>query len=229
MNALIQENATTTTSTNETIARQLRWRYATKKFDPARKVSDTDFETVKQALALAPSAYGLSPWRFVVVNDPAVRAHLRAAAYGQAQLTDASHVVVLAGRKGLDAAYVDKFIARVAEVRGATPTALKGYRDMMVGFVDGLRTAKGDAAVDAWAARQVYIALGQGLETAALLGLDACPMEGFDAAKFDQILGLDAQGYGALAILAVGYRAADDKYAEAPKVRLAEQDVLVEV
>ncbi|HYE20416.1 MAG TPA: NAD(P)H-dependent oxidoreductase [Tepidisphaeraceae bacterium] len=229
MNALTEEIVATTESQNATIARQLHWRYATKKFDPARKVSAADFDTIKQALTLAPSAYGLSPWRFVVVTDPAVRAKLRAAAYGQAQLTDASHVVVLAGRKNLDAAYVGKYIDRVAEVRGTTPAALTGYRDMMVNFIDGLRAANGPAAVDAWAARQVYIPLGQALETAALLGLDACPMEGFDAAQFDRILGLDAQGYTALAVLAVGYRAPDDEYADAPKVRLAEQDVLVEV
>jgi nitroreductase len=228
MNPLTDENVKRD-STNATIARQLRWRYATKKFDPARKVSAADFATIKDALTLAPSAYGLSPWRFVVVNDPAVRAKLREAAYGQAQFTDASHLVVLAGRKNLDAGYVDQFIDRVADVRGAAPAALRGYRDMMVGFVDGLRSAQGDGAVDAWAARQAYIPLGQALETAALLGLDACPMEGFDATKFDRILGLDEQGYGALAAIAIGYRAADDKYAEAPKVRRAEQDVLVEV
>jgi len=214
---------------NSAVSRQLRWRYAVKKFDPSRKLEQKDWETIKEALVLSPSSFGLSPWKFVVVKDPAVRAQLRGAAWGQSQITDASHLVVLTVKKDLDAAYVDRFIARVAEVRGVNVESLKAYRDMMVGYIDGMRTRSGDSAVNAWSGRQVYIALGQALETAALLGVDACPMEGFDPAKFDEILGLPQTGYATLGVLTLGYRAADDGYAAATKVRFAEEDVVVEV
>src|SRR4051794_32594693 len=104
---------------NETIVKQLNWRYATKKFDPARKIAAEDWRTLEQALVMAPSSYGLQPWKFFVVNDPAVRAKLKPAAWGQSQITDASHLVVLAIKKDLGAADVDQFIEHVAKVRNA--------------------------------------------------------------------------------------------------------------
>lgn len=228
-NAVVTNEVQTKPAANEAISRQLRWRYAVKKFDSSRKLAQKDWETIKEALTLAPSSFGLQPWKFVVVKDPAVRDELRHAAWGQTQIADASHLVVLTVKADIDAAYVDRYIARIAEVRGVSAESLKGFRDVMVGFVDGLRTRSGNDAVNAWSGRQVYIALGQALETAALLGVDACPMEGFDPAKFDEILGLAETGYATLGVLTLGYRAADDGYAGATKVRFAEEDVLVEV
>jgi len=209
---------------NESLVRQLNWRYATKRFDPARKIQPPDWRTLEQALVLSPSSYGLQPWRFFVVTDPAVRAELRAAAYNQAQVTDASHLVVFAVKKDLGPADVDRFLARVSEVRGVPADSLAGYRNMLLGAVSGPREQ-----VHAWAARQAYIALGTFLTTAALLEIDACPMEGFDPAKFDEILGLDKQGYTAVVIATAGYRAEDDATAKLPKVRFAPEDVIVSV
>jgi len=206
---------------NETIVRQLNWRYATKRFDAARKIQTPDWRTLEQALVLAPSSYGLQPWRFFVVNDADVRARVRGAAFNQAQVTDASHLVVFAARKGLNAADVERFVARVADVRGTTVESLEGYKNMMLGILK--RPAE---QVDAWAARQAYIALGTFLSGAAMLGIDACPMEGFEAGKVDEILGLDKDGYTAVALAAAGYRAGDDAYAKLPKVRFSAEDVV---
>jgi len=206
---------------NETIVRQLNWRYATKRFDAARKIQTPDWRTLEQALVLAPSSYGLQPWRFFVVNDADVRARVRGAAFNQAQVTDASHLVVFAARKGLNAADVERFVARVADVRGTTVESLEGYKNMMLGILK--RPAE---QVDAWAARQAYIALGTFLSGAAMLGIDACPMEGFEAGKVDEILGLDKDGYTAVALAAAGYRAGDDAYAKLPKVRFSPEDVV---
>jgi nitroreductase len=210
--------------TNETIVKQLNWRYATKKFDPTRKIGDADWDTLEQSLVLAPSSYGLQPWRFFVVNDPKIRARLRPAAWNQSQITDASHLVVFAIKKNLGVEDVDKLIRRVAEVRKVPVRALDGYRNMMLASVN--RDAD---EVDAWSSRQVYIALGEFLATAALLGIDACPMEGFENHKFDEILGLNEQGYHAVVVAAAGYRAADDKSADLPKVRYETEDVVVTI
>ena len=209
---------------NETIVRQLNWRYATKKFDANRKIQAADWRTLEQALVLSPSSFGLQPWKFLVVENPDVRAKLRAAAYDQSQITDASHLVVLAHSTGFGAADVDRHVDRTAQVRNLPAESLAGFRRAMLGSVQ-----RPQEQTDAWVSRQVYIALGNFLATAALLGIDACPMEGFDAARFDRILGLPAQGYHAQVVAAAGYRAADDAYAKLPKVRYSPEDVLAHV
>lgn len=201
----------------------LRWRYAVKKFDAARAIPDAVWASLVDALVLAPSSYGVQPWRFLDVRDPAVRAALRPASWNQAQVTDASHYVVFASRVALADHDIDRFVARIAEVRGATVESLASYRAMMVkSIVQGMPEARRDD----WCARQTYIALGQFMAAAAVLGIDTCPMEGIDPAKYDEILGLPAQGYHAICACAAGYRAADDKYASAPKVRFAADDVV---
>lgn len=209
---------------NETIVRQLNWRYAVKKFDPSRKIQAPDWRTLEQSLVLSPSSYGLQPWKFLVVENPDVRAKLRAAAYNQPQITDASHLVVFAHRTGFSTADIDRHVERVAAVRSLPTESLAGYRNAMLGAV-----RRPQEQTDAWTSRQVYIALGNFLATAALLGIDACPMEGFDAAQFDKILGLAEQGYHAQVIATAGYRAEDDAYAKLPKVRYSPEDVIAHV
>ncbi len=204
---------------------QLHWRYAVKKFDPARQVPPADWAALERATTLAPSSFGLQPWRFIVVTSTDVKRQLMAASHGQSQVGDCSHLVVFAVRNGVDAAYVDRFIGRVSDVRHVPPAALAGYRNVMVGAI-GSKTPE---QVDAWSGRQVYIALGFLLASAALLGVDACPMEGIVGAQYDQILGLGNDGYATLAVAAVGYRSADDHAAAYPKVRFADGDVVQHV
>ena len=211
---------------DESLVAQLHWRYAVKKFDPAKKISAAAWSTLEQALVLSPSSFGLQPWKFFVVANPALREQLVPASWGQRQVADASHLVVFAIKKDMGEADVKRYIDRIAEVRGVTPASLDGYRQMMVGSLAGPIK---QAGIDAWSTKQAYIALGGFLTAAALLGIDACPMEGFEPAKFDQILGLSAKEYGAVVLAAAGYRAADDKYAEAPKVRFKLEDAVVHI
>ena len=162
----------------------------------------------------------------MVVNDPEVRARLRPATWGQSQVTDASHYVVFAAKRTVSEADVDAFVARMCEVRGGTPDAVKGYRDMMVGAVAlGMLPEKQLH----WAGLQTYIALGNFMTAAAAIGIDTCPIEGLDPKQYDQILGLPEQGYATVCACAAGYRAATDKYAAAPKVRFALGDVVKHV
>lgn len=214
------------TLTPDALVAQLRWRCAVKKFDATRKIPDATWNAIEESLVLTPSSYGLQPWRFIVVNDVAARAALRTASWNQSQVTDASHYVVFAARTALSEADVDAFVRRIAEVRGVAVESLAQYKGMMVG---GVVKAMDETKRNHWAGLQVYIALGNLMTAAATIGLDTCPMEGLDPAKYDEILGLKAQGYHTLCACAVGYRAADDRYAAAPKVRFATDDVVKHV
>jgi len=201
----------------------LRWRYATKAFDPKRKIPVATWHALQEALVLSASSFGLQPYRFIVVNDTATRAKLMPHAWNQRQVVDASHFVIFAARTAMTEAEIDRFLGRIVEVRGGNREALAGYRQMMAGSLLG-NEAK--AHIPHWAARQAYIALGNLLTSAALLGVDTCPMEGFVPAEFDKILGLPAKGYAAVVCCALGYRSTDDKYAVAPKVRRPIGDVV---
>jgi nitroreductase len=211
------------TITGESLLRQLNWRYATKKFDPTKKISATDWALLEEALILTASSYGLQPWKFVVVTDPALKTKLRPASWNQSQVEDCSHLVVFTAKQDITEADLDRFIARTAEVRGTSVESLAGYKGYMLGdLVNGAR----HAIIGEWAARQTYIAMGNLLTSAALLGIDACPFEGIEPAKYDDILGLKGSGFATVAACPLGYRAADDKYASAPKVRFAAKDVI---
>ena len=209
-----------------TLIEALQWRYATKKFDPNRRIPQEQWAALEEAMVLAPSSFGLHPWRFVLVETPDIRAQLPAMSWGQTQPLDCSHYVVFAVRKGLTVADVDRYVDRIAEVRGATRESLEGYRSFMLG---SHKAALEQGRLDDWSSRQVYIALGQAMAAAALLGIDSCPLEGIEPAKYDALLGLEREGFSALCGLAFGYRADDDKYAQAPKVRFARADVIKHV
>ncbi len=219
-------DAETTRSTRTQLLTQLRWRYATKQFDPQRKISAEDWAVLEEALVLTPSSFGLQPWKFIVITDPAVKEKLVPVSWGQRQPADCSHLVVFAVKKNLGEAEIDAFLKRIAEVRKVPVESLGNYRDMMVGsIVKGMD----DAERNGWAEQQVYIAVGNFLTSAALLGIDACPMEGIEAGKYDEILGLDKLGLNTIVAAAVGYRSAGDKYAMAPKVRFPKEQVIVHI
>lgn len=207
----------------ETVLTQLGWRYATKKFDPAKKIAPDLWAQLERAASLAPSSLGMQPWKFVVVTDPAVRQELHPVSYKQAQILDASHLVVFAAKKPPTAADADAHIARAAAVRGVPAESLDGYKKMMLGALSGMDAKQAHQ----WAARQCYIALGVFLATAALVGVDACPMEGFQADRYDEILGLKEKGLGAVVIAAAGYRSPEDQYAQAAKVRFTVDDIVI--
>ncbi len=201
----------------------LNWRYATKKFDGARRIPEDTWLALEESLVLTPSSYGLQPWQFLVVTDPAVRRSLVAHSWNQSQPADCSHFVVFAARTSVDEALVDRWIARTAEVRGIPATVLGGYRNGMISdLVRGPRSAQAAE----WATRQSYIALGQFMASAAVLGIDTCPMEGIVPAEYDRLLGLEGSGYVTVVACAAGYRAAADKYATAPKVRYLGSEVI---
>lgn len=210
----------------ETLLAQLQWRYATKAFDPARKISDADWAALEQALVLTPSSYGTQPYRFIVITDAATRAKLVPLSWNQRQPADCSHYVVFAAREKNTEADVDPYLARIAEVRGVPVESQAGFKRMLLG--DIVNGPRGQASLE-WATRQAYIALGSFMTATALLGIDACPMEGIDPAGYDEVLGLPALGYRTVVACAAGYRATGDKYATLAKVRFPASELIVRV
>ena len=198
----------------------LNWRYATKAFDASQIIPAETWSALEESLVLTPSSFGLQPWKFLVIQDKALRESLVPHAWGQRQVVDCSHLVVMTVKKSLSVADIDAFLARIVEVRGGTADALLGYRKMMLGSHE-----QGFMSTD-WAKKQAYIALGQFMAACALLKIDTCPMEGFVGSKFDEILGLEAQGLTTAVLCPAGYRSVDDKYAVIPKVRFAAKDVI---
>ena len=207
----------------EQLLQQLHWRYATKKFDPTKKISDDVWQALVESLILAPSSFGLQPWKFFVVTNPETRQQLVEHSWDQTQVVDASHLVVLAFKKDLNTADVDRYMQNIADVRQVPVDNLQGFAKVINGF---LTKPPYPLDVDEWSKRQVYIALGQFMTSAALLGIDTCPMEGFNPPKYDEILGLAEQGYASVVVCPAGYRAEDDKSAAQAKVRYPAQDLV---
>lgn len=204
----------------------LNWRYATKAFDPDRKIAPQLWKTLRESLVLTPSSFGLQPWKFISAGEsPELREKLMAASWHQTQPRDASHFVILAVHKNIDDAHLDRYMARTAELRGTTVESLAGFRRVISQSLEG---ARGQGTLDTWQTHQIYIALGQFMAAAALLGVDTCPMEGIDRVKFDEVLGLDREKWTTVVACAAGYRSDADKYAEMPKVRFPVEEVFEE-
>ncbi len=199
----------------------LNWRYATKKFDTTKKISKDDLDKLMEAVRLSVSSYGLQLYKVLVVEDNKVKEKLKAAAWNQTQLTDASNIFVFCNYADVKAEHIDEYIDNVAKTRNMEVKDLVQYADIMKNTVLGL-----DIETKAnWTARQTYIALGTLLDACAELRIDACPMEGFDNAQFDEILGLKEKGLKSAVIAAVGYRSDEDPYQHLTKVRKSKKDL----
>ncbi len=200
----------------ESLIEHLHWRYATKVFDATKSIPPATWDALEECLALTPSSYGLQPWKFLVIRDPALRAELRPHSWNQSQITDASHLVVLLSRRQITLEDVDRLITATASAREHDPAHLEVYRGMMQrDLVDGPRSP----AIGQWASNQVYIALGNLMTCAALLGVDTCPIEGFSPPDYDRILDLEGTPYHSSVVCALGYRSPEDKYSSLAKVR----------
>ena len=210
----------------EELLKALEWRYATKRFDQDKKISADVWNALERALILTPTSYGLQPYRFLVLTDAEKRAELLAHSWNQPQVVDCSHYVVLTARTKLAETDVDNWIKRLAEVRNVPAATLASYRGMMVG--DVVHGSRGKVAHE-WAVRQAYIALGNLMTCAAVLGVDACPMEGIVPPEYDRVLGLAGSGYATAVACALGYRATDDKYAAAPKARFDAAELIQKI
>lgn len=200
----------------------LRWRYATKQFDPTRRIADDTWNAIEESLVLTPSSFGLQPWKFLVVEDAGLRAKLLAESWNQRQVIDASHFVVLTSRTDLTVDDIERWIECMALLQGKSSEQLAPLKGMIAGFSERMSQEERRE----WNIRQSYIALGQLMTVAAVLGVDACPMEGISASAYDRLLGLEGSGYATVVACALGYRDPADKYAATPKARYDLEDVI---
>lgn len=201
----------------------LEWRYAAKKYDTAKKVSQEDLDLLKKSVQLSASSIGLQPYRVFIIESQQMRDNLKAGAFGNNAniFGDASHIFVFANVLNYGKEQIDAYIENTADTRNLKPEDLQGFHDYITSYVNGLSTEQKNT----WTAKQTYIAMGNLISAAALLKIDATPMEGFDPAKINEILGLEALGLNASVIVTVGYRHEQDEAQHYKKVRKPQQEL----
>jgi len=200
-----------------------KWRYATKKFDASKKVSESDLDTLKEAIQLSASSYGLQPYKVIFVDSPELRSQLQPAAWGQSQIVDASHLIVFANITNIGNTEIDEYFKNLTETRGIPMEAVQGYTDFMKSKITSLPLE----VRNTWTSKQTYLALGNLLNAAAELNIDVTPMEGFDPAQFNEILGLDKLGLNASLVATIGYRHAEDDTQHYAKVRKSGEELFL--
>jgi nitroreductase len=205
-----------------TILENLNWRYATKKFDATKKVSSENLETLTEVLRLTPSSYGLQPLKFLVIENPAVRAKLLEKSYGQNQVVDASHLIVMCAFNDVNDSDIDAYVQNTATIRETPIEQLAGFGKYMKQTLGNLDTTQKNV----WASKQAYIALGQFLHACADLRIDATPMEGFQPEGYDEVLGLKEKNLHAVLVCPIGYRSVEDQNQHLKKVRKAKSDII---
>jgi nitroreductase len=199
------------------------WRYATKKFDAAKKISTQDLNTLKEAIRLSSSSYGLQPYKVIIIENPELKAQLLPAAYGQSQVVDASHLIVFANETNVDDETINRYINRISETRGMPAESLAGFGNYMKGGINSMP----EDVKNIWAAKQTYLALGNLLNAAAELKIDVTPMEGFVPSKVNEILGLDKLNLNASLMATIGYRHEEDATQFYKKVRKSNEELFI--
>ncbi|MFV5691943.1 NAD(P)H-dependent oxidoreductase [Flavobacterium sp. LT1R49] len=199
------------------------WRYATKKFDASKKITTEDLNILKEAIRLSSSSYGLQPYKVIIVENPELRALLQPAAWGQSQIVEASHLIIFANETNVDNTTIDSYLKNISETRNTPIEALSGYGDFMKSKISILETE----VKNIWTAKQTYLALGNLLNAAAELKIDATPMEGFIPAQVNEILGLDKLGLNATLIATLGYRHEEDATQHYKKVRKSNEELFI--
>ena len=207
------------------IIEKLQWRYATKKFDKTQQLSDEKLTTLKEAFNLTALSYGLQTLKLVVVKDRAVRESLVELAYGQRQVADASHLLVLCIQNKIDEEDINSHFDTIKTIRNTPESVLEPFKTQLKSTLEAMP----DDKKIGWATKQAYIALGNLMTVCAVEGIDSCPMEGFVPKALDTALGLDGRGLSSVLLLPVGYRASDDMFSDLKKVRKPLSDTIVEL
>jgi nitroreductase / dihydropteridine reductase len=205
--------------------KNLQWRYATKKFDPTKKLSQDIIQTLKEAFNLTATSYGLQPIRLLVIENPEIKNDLMEFSMHQQQVKDASHLLVFCVVTAMDANYITNYFDLVEKKRGTSKTILSPFRDILI---DEFKQKK-EIEIFNWAKNQAYLAMGNLLTVCALESIDSCPIEGFEPKKYDEYLKLNEMGLKSVLVLPVGYRAEDDFFAEFKKVRQGVEAVVIDI
>ncbi|MEL1243144.1 NAD(P)H-dependent oxidoreductase [Flavobacterium sp. DGU11] len=203
----------------------LQWRYATKKYDADRKVSDEDLETLKEAVRLSVSSMGLQPYKVILVENPEVREKLRAASNNQASITEASHVFVFANETNVGHSHIEKYLDNISRTREVTRESLNPFSKSMHNFIE----SQTEDFKNFWTSKQAYLAMSSLINAAAVLHIDATPMEGFNRPAVNEVLGLSELGLSAAVIATIGYRHKDDSFQHFKKVRKSKEELFITI
>ncbi len=204
------------------IIKSLNWRYATKVFDSSKNIPEDDINIILESARLSPSSIGIEMWKFIVIKNKEIREKLKEASYNQPQITNASHLIVIAYRTDIKDNTTKERIARTAKIQNTDPNNLLGLKSMLENTI--IQKSE-NGTLESWIRTQTYIPFGIMIETAALLDIDSCPIEGFQPEKADEILNLSDKNLKSIAMLAVGYRG-NDPMSSYPKVRRDFNDVI---
>ncbi len=193
----------------------LNWRYATKKFDINKIVSEEKLSLLKKAFSLTPTSYGLQPVKLVVVRDKKIQNELVPHSYNQGQVEQASHLLIICIENIIDEAYIRAYFENEKKIRGTSDEAVNSFRSYLINSF----SSKNENEIREWATKQAYITLGNLLTVCALEQIDSCPMEGFVPEKYNELLDLKSKGLSAVLVLPIGYRSNDDVFSSFKKVR----------
>ena len=207
------------------LIKKLNWRYATKKFDSSKKVSQGKLDILKQAFNLTPASYGVQTMKMVIVTDEATKDKMVDYCYGQEQTKGASHVLAICIQDEVNETDVDDYFDDVVKIRKTSETILSPYRKELKDFVK----SKTKEELENWCVNQVYIALGNLMTACAVEEIDCCPMEGFLPGKVDELLELKKYNLKSVLLLPVGYRAEDDMFSDLKKVRKELSETIIEL
>lgn len=199
------------------------WRYATKKFDASKIINTEDLNILKEAIRLSTSSYGLQPYKIIIVENPELRSQIQPAAWGQAQIVDASHLIVFANEIEISDEFIDSYVENISATRNVPLESLAGYS----GFMKSKIVTLDQDSKNNWSSKQTYLALGNLLNVAAELRIDVTPMEGFVPEQVNEILGLTKLGLNACLLATVGYRHNDDDSQHFKKVRKSQEELFI--
>ena len=207
------------------IIESLEWRYACKKFDPSKKLSNTQIETLKNAFNLTPTSFGLQPLKMIIIKDQELKDKIFPHSYFQEQVKTCSHLLVLCIDTIVNEKTIDNYFDYEKKVRGTTEDVVGTFRNQLKGMYSGM-TAEN---IERSSVYQTYIALGNLMTVCAIEKIDNCPMEGFVPAKIDEILNLKEKDLKSVLMLPVGIRAEDDIMSNMKKVRKPLKDMVIEI
>lgn len=205
------------------IVNDLKWRYATKKFDSNKKISQENIDSILEAFNLTASSYGLQPVRLVVLQDELKQEELVNFSMMQQQVKDASHVLVFCIDTEINEEKITEYFNLIKEIRNTPDKVLNPFKKFLIADFK-LKTQE---EIEAWAKNQAYLAMGNLLTVCAMLKIDSCPMEGFNPEKFDEILGLDKLKLKSVLVMPIGYRSDEDFMASLKKVRRPIEDMII--
>lgn len=203
----------------------LEWRYAVKKFDSSKMLSEEKVNRLKQAFNLTATSYGLQPITLLVIQNKTIQQRLVQHSFSQQQIAQASHVLVICTQKDIDSAYIHRYFEKIKMIRGTSDEILDPFKEALVTDF----SSRDVLEIKHWSINQAYLAMGNLLTVCAMEKIDSCPMEGFVSQEYDRVLELEEKGLASVLVLPVGYRAEDDMFADFKKVRKNLEESVIEI